>query len=326
MPLELLSPAKTGRKFWYLRGTHCGKRHFFSTKRTKDPTKENKNFIRDAEKEIERGQHGLGRMTFATAAQRYIEFKNPKKHNRDWVERICQHIGHAYVDEIVQFDLVKVANDIYGHTVSPATKNRTVLTPGGAVLHYAAKQKWCKWVRVEKFTESAAKTRYVGGDVEGALHKGLRMKGTRWKANKRLLIMWLFRQGDRISDALRVKFEDCDLERMTVYRLVSKNNTFQEFPLDETIARYLRRKKGEGYIFKWQDQHSANRWISRLCKRLDINFTPHMARHTVGKRLNDSGAGLKTIMQKLGQIDPKSAIRYQTTDIETVRRASKVLR
>ena len=47
-----------------------------------------------------------------------------------------------------------------------------------------------------------------------------------------------------------------------------------------------------------------------------------MARHSLGTWLNASGAGLKTIMAALGHTDPKSSLRYQAADIETVRAAT----
>jgi len=47
-----------------------------------------------------------------------------------------------------------------------------------------------------------------------------------------------------------------------------------------------------------------------------------MARHALGKALNDQGAGLRTIMAALGHADPRSSIRYQAPDIEVVRAAT----
>ena len=59
-----------------------------------------------------------------------------------------------------------------------------------------------------------------------------------------------------------------------------------------------------------------------MVQKLGIEFTPHMARHSLGTWLNASGAGLKTIMAALGHKDAKSSIRYQAADVDTVRAAS----
>jgi integrase len=59
-----------------------------------------------------------------------------------------------------------------------------------------------------------------------------------------------------------------------------------------------------------------------LAQQAGVYFTPHMGRHSVGTWLNEAGAGLKTIMQKLGHSDPKLSLRYQDADVEVVRAAS----
>lgn len=82
---------------------------------------------------------------------------------------------------------------------------------------------------------------------------------------------------------------------------------------------------GRGRIFaRWKDQRTVNHWLRRLCNGLEIAFTPHRARHTVGKRLSDSGASLRTIMAKLTHANVQSSMRYQAGDIETVRAASEL--
>jgi hypothetical protein len=54
--------------------------------------------------------------------------------------------------------------------------------------------------------------------------------------------------------------------------------------------------------------------------RLRVKFTPHMARHDLGKKLNRSGAGLKMIA---GALDTcaKNSLRYQDADFGMVREA-----
>lgn len=262
-------------------------------------------------------------MTFATAAKLYSDFRVPSKRDADFIFKIITQVGHKFIDEINQNDLVKAANELYPGT-SNASKNRSVLRPAAAVLHYAAKNDWCKWLRIQHFKENSPKPRFVMPEVEVRLHAGLRVKGTRWRVNKRLLLLWLFRQGDRISDALRAKYEDCDLENNLLHKHISKNDTYVTIPLDETISRYLKLTGiKQGRIFIWETSYGAQRWIKNLSKKTGVKFTAHMARHTLGKRLNDAGVAVRTIMATLGHKDMKSSMRYQTTDLETIRRAKK---
>lgn len=62
-------------------------------------------------------------------------------------------------------------------------------------------------------------------------------------------------------------------------------------------------------------------WLGPLAQAADVLFTPHMARRRLGKDLNDSGAGRRTIMAALGQSSPQSALRYVAEDMEIVREA-----
>jgi len=74
-------------------------------------------------------------------------------------------------------------------------------------------------------------------------------------------------------------------------------------------------------IWSVRDRWTAYDLLAAARKRSGVDFTPHMARHSVGSWLNDAGAGLKTIMATLGHADPKSSMRYQDADVETIRRA-----
>ncbi len=58
-------------------------------------------------------------------------------------------------------------------------------------------------------------------------------------------------------------------------------------------------------------------------RSLGIEFAPLMARHSLGKWLNEEGASLRQIMDTLHHGDPKSSIRYQSTDIEVFRQTGR---
>jgi integrase len=53
----------------------------------------------------------------------------------------------------------------------------------------------------------------------------------------------------------------------------------------------------------------------------ELQFTAHMARHSLGTWLAEDGAALRVIMDTLGHADVHSSMRYQGPDIE-VRRAA----
>lgn len=319
--LKLIPPGKRGNKYWVVRGTHEGYRieKSLGVSLRKDAEKKLDDLLDDYRK-IKREK---ANMSFAGASERYIAFRDTSPRDQIFINKLCAILGEHHIIEITQSDLVASANAIYGISGDPATKNRAVMTPAAAVLHYAAKNKWCDWMRIEKFKEKRPVTRYVSFGDEKKMHVGLRNKGTRHRVQKRLLLLWLFRQGDRISDVLKIQYEDINFERGTIKRYISKSDRHEEFPVDDVILRYLKRQEAEGKIFMWHTRFGVNRWLQNLTKQVGVDFTPHRARHTLGKRLNDTGAGLKTIMQALGHADYKSSLRYQSTDIETIRQAKK---
>lgn len=170
---------------------------------------------------------------------------------------------------------------------------------------------------MKRFEGETVKTRFVSDACE----QWLRI-ATKDDEHQNLFIIWAFKQGDRVSDILQIKYEDLDLERKVVFRYISKSDQYKTLPLDAEICTIIKdRGITEGLIFPWRTRWGVYAWLRPLCQGLEIEFSPHRARHTLGKRLNDSGAGLKTIMNILGQSDPKSAIRYQETDLASMTEA-----
>lgn len=255
-------------------------------------------------------------MSFGQAAERYLDYRKPSIEDTRRVNRLCALIGNKPIMDVVQDDVYRIAQIIYPNAKA-STKNRYIITPASTILNYAVSNQWCQPIKLKRFKEAAPKPRFVSAETEQKLHNALR-----GQTQKRLLLLWLFRQGDRISDILRIKYEDCDLENMTIQRHISKSDTHTVLPLDEAIARYIK-KTGltTGFIFPWRTRFGVAKWLRGLGKTVGVDFTAHMARHTLGKRLSDAGTGLKPIMDILGQTDPRSSIRYQNTGIDELRRA-----
>lgn len=320
--LKLIPPGKRKNKYWVIRGRHEGHKIEQSTGCSLRADAERK--LSALIREYENGKKFLGNVVFATAAQAYIEYRGPGRKDEKAIRAIAADaLGEKLVNQITPDDIIQSANRIF-FTQSNVTKNRWVITPAAAVMHYAAKNKWCDWLRISRFKEPKPKTRFIDPATEIKLL-------TATEGKQYLLLLWLFRQGDRIGDLLRIKYEDCDLKNRTIRRHVSKGDEYLEFPLDDEVCEILTKYDCKsGLLFPWRSQTAVNKWLIPLRKRLGVEFTPHRARHTLAKRLNDAGAGLRTIMQTLGHRDYKSSLRYQTTDIETVRiakeKAQKFLR
>lgn len=327
MPLTLCPPgSRKGNRFWIARGTVCGRRVEVSTGTTDKIAA--KRFAVEAEREIER-EIAESRVpspgavvTFAKAARHFEAFRWPGGTPKDDARRLAglvREIGQKPVGDIVQADLVAAAEALKP-IGSPATRNREVITPASAVLHYAADNGWCLWKRIKRHREPKPKTRAVDFDTAAALIGAADGK-------QRLLLLWLFKQGDRISDALSITWEMIDLTAGTVSHRQGKTENDRVAPLDDELVVALANEPGKnGRLFPWRTKSGVYKWLRPLAKGLGITFTPHMARHSVGTWFSAEGAGLRTIMEKLGHSDAKSSLRYQAGDIEVVRQVQNRLR
>lgn len=340
MPLYLIKPgSRKGNTYWLVRGTLGGRRYEVSTK-TRDKEAALK-FKAGLELEILGGRPPVPGedVTFARGTDLYIAWRSPSKADLGRLERLKTAIGTLVVDKIRQADLVDAANRLCPDK-SPATKNREALRPAAAVLHYCAKQGWCPWLRIELFKEKKPATRAVSHDVARALiaaipdlpefkqrHRPEYLeRAAARQRKKRLLLLWLFRQGTRISDTLRTETEHLDMVRRTVRFRVGKTDRWLELPLHDDLWELLANDPpAKGYLFPWRQKTGVYRWLRPLARQLGIRFTPHMARHSLGKWLNEQGAGTRQIMDALGHADVKSSMRYQSTDVEVIRQAGRRL-
>lgn len=316
--LKLIPPGKRRNKTYYIFGRYEGEKIEIST--GTDDYKLAKEFLRTHEDNLKKRKKVKKVMSFSEAAQSYIEHKNPSDYDEKMILRMCQHIGDKPIMDVVKDDVYRVVRSVMSK-LSPASQNRHGITPISSILNYAADNEWRSAIKIERYNVPDARTRYLTDDHE--LWLRMAVDGNEQKT---LFLLWCFRQGDRLSDVVKVKYEDIDLEKQIFYRYISKTKDYVPTSLDLEICAILKaRDHKEGKIFTWRTSSGPYLCFKNLARRLEIRFSPHMCRHTVGKRLSDSGASLRVIMDKLGHRDAKSSLRYQKGDIESVREASKVL-
>jgi integrase len=269
-------------------------------------------------------------ISFERMARLYAEFKDldlddPKSNlgrMRDdavRLNRLIAVLGRDMVSDIGQARIVEVANQLCPG-LSPATKNRDVVTPIAAALHYAAECEYRPWLRVRRFREAQPETRAVTMGIAAKLMTAAS------EGPQQLLLLWLFRHGTRITQTLGIKWSDISLTEQTFRLYDKKARKWQVFPLHPEVFEQLAEIPGSdrtGNLWPWSSKASIYHWTGPLAAKLGIKFTPHMARHSLGTWLNAQGEGLRTIMAALGHNNPKSSVRYQAADVELVRAASK---
>jgi integrase len=333
MPFTLIPPGRRkGNPFYLARGTHpvTGRDIEISTK-TRDKTTARRFaqelWIRLAASGPPRPGEAV---SFAQAALLYADFRgldleNPQTHRdrqRDDAKRLNRLIGalgSKMLADINQAALVTAANQLCPDR-APATKNREVMRMAAAVLHYMAECKYCDWLRVKLFKESEAETRAIAMEIAEQVIAAAP------EGRRRLILLWFFRQGTRITQTLGVSWDHISLAQQTFRLYDKKAQKWQTFPLHPEVFEQLSmipETERVGRLWPWTQKTGVYKWLRPLTRQLGIEFTPHMGRHSLGTWLNASGAGAKTIQATLGHKSIKSTMRYVATDIEIVRAAAQ---
>ena len=135
-------------------------------------------------------------MSFAAAAAAYIAFRDPRRDDKTWIERLSAWFCRRTVESLCHADLVEAASTLLPGR-SNATKNRNIIGPAAAVLHYAHEQRWCAYTRFRRFPVSRRSTRQP---VPDAVMTRL-LAAT--EGHQKLFLAMLYETGLRVTDLLR---------------------------------------------------------------------------------------------------------------------------
>jgi integrase len=280
---------REGSPYWYIRRTLPGRAVYASTKE-RDKA-DARRFKAELEIRIARaaGQK-CHAATFEEAADLYIKARQPRKAWLVNIKRLSAVIGDRLLADIRQHMLVDAANALYPRCLA-STKNWYVFAPAAAILHYAAENDLCPYVRVKKLAERKAAPRDMRKEDAARLIAAAGGK-------LRLLLVFLFAQGWRVSDALRLRWQDVNLSEATVLYHVSKTNEWLMMPLHLAVLNMLRDEPAQvGRVFPWGGRTSLYRELQPLCRQAGVHFTPHMARHSFATWLGAEGASVFEIMK-----------------------------
>ncbi len=263
---------------------------------------------------------------FARAAEAYKAFTNPGKYDERLIDAVARHFGDTDCRTITHAQLVGAAYALQPHG-KDSTRNRKVIVPAAAVLHYAADQKWCEYRRIRKFHESRISSRKPATDeTMAALFDHLEepprtskygRKGDPNLAHKRLLLAVLYELGLRIMDALRIDWQAIDLQACRIVVRIAKTDQVASIPFSPAIAAMLANlPRKYGRLFPWSTTRGVYAWLDRVKRRAGVEYTPHMSRHalaTAAQDIPDKKAAL------LGAwADPRSLHRYQHVRPEAI--------
>lgn len=321
--LKLIAPGRRkGNRFWIARGTVAGKEVEFSTREIDKGRAKIRAEQVFAELLARNSLPDPGEVkTFRQAAQAYTAWRNPGWDEIQRINRLIADLGDYEIPAMTTADLVACADRLYpGHKAS--SRNRLVITPAGAILHYAAEQGWRSWLRIRRFKEATPETRALRPEPAKALIQAA-------TGYERAFLVFLFGQGLRVSDAIAITWERLNLKQGLIQAKIGKTDEWRWKALEDAARAALAALPGEkssGRVFPYANRWAVYRALEPAQKVSGVKFTPHMARHSLGTWLANAGVSLKTRMDIMGHADPKSNIRYEMSQIPEQRAALGKLR
>lgn len=231
MPLRLYPPDGARSPNWRIRGTHLGTRVDVSA-RTADKklaakvlAAERARIEREA---FDRRRHSdAPAATFASAAVTYMEAGGERR----FLEPILREIGTRSLAQIDQATVNALAAQLYPGA-TPATLNRQVFTPVAAVLRAGGA---VLTLRRPKGARGQARTFWLREDKLFALLDA----GDDLHPRFGVLLEFLAYTGARLSEALRLRWEDVELDRAYALLRRTKNSEPQAVHLPPHMVERL---------------------------------------------------------------------------------------
>lgn len=326
MPLKLVQ--RHGSPYWYLRGSVRGLRVDESTGCSDKRAAEQVRIKRESAL-LEQSIHGDPAVrTFAEAALSYMNAGGEAAH----IDPLLVHFGpKMLVSRIGQAEIDAAALAILPKA-SPATRNRKIYTPMSAILHHAARMRWCaKPVIARPKGHDTERVRWITYEEAERLIAAA-------APHLRPLVVFLLSTGARLSEALYLEWADVDLTRAHVsFRPTDirgiKTDTARGVPLPSRAVAELANLPWdrEGFVFrrpagkikttgrKWLPYESREgegggqvktAWKGMLTRAGITDFTPHDCRHTWATWHYIANRDLGALMRLGGWQTPSMVFRY----------------
>lgn len=144
------------------------------------------------------------------------------------------------------------------------------------------------------------------------------------------LIMLAYRHGLRVTELVRLRWDQIDLEQGLMHITRIKRGTPSVHPLREPEILALRRFEsdtpGQPYVFCSERKapltpDTVRKIITRAGKEAGLPFGvhPHMLRHACGYKLAQAGQDTRAIQHYLGHTNIQHTVRYTQLSAERFR-------
>lgn len=325
MPYKLVAPRQGYTPYWYVRGTERGIYINRSTETSSE--RDAKRFLKLWKDEAQRlalSEPKPERQTFAGAALSYMQSGRSKR----FLTPLIEHFGRTPVDSINQAAIDNAAEIIYpGRTGQ--TRNRQVYTPTVAILKHAGVT---AQFRRPKTVGTGHRIEWLKPPEAFSLIASATVVDSRLGA----LLTFLLYTGVRLSEALRLKWEDVDLNNsraeigktknglpITVYLTAGVVSTLA---VHNTGPRYAK----NGQVFGITKCGRLYSLLREATERSGVILQPrsafHILRHThITWRRLYAGQDTRALLAVGLHKDPRMVERYTHLDITEEARKADLL-
>lgn len=309
MSLKLVKRHKSPN--WYIRGSVRGLRVDESTGVADRRQANEIRALREAEL-VRQSVHGPALVrTFAEAALHYLEQGGDGTH----LAAVLNYFGTRKLAEVGQEEVDAAARQL-GAGKSPATVNRQIYTPVSAILHHAARLKWCSKPVIARPKQGPERVRYISTQEAERLIAAA-------SDHLRPLVIFLLGTGARLSEALYLDWREVDLANRHVMFIKTKNGERRGVPLHGKVVAALqalphssgavfRRPDGNAYMSRGGEGGGQvkSAWSNMLRRAGITDFTPHDCRHTWATWHYCANRDLTALQQLGGWKSVQMVMRY----------------
>lgn len=189
----------------------------------------------------------------------------------------------------------QAAIDLYPEA-SAATRNRQVIVPVQAVINHCADLQLCSAIRVKRFPiDKKEKTPVTLEWIHAFVDRA--------PAHLAALALFMFGTGARISEALKLRWDDVNLQAGTAKLTQTKQRNERIARLHpEVVAAManLKRYRGRGPFFYLERSSAYGAW-DRACKHAGLPYLSfHSCRHGFATTLLHKGVDVMTVAKRGG--------------------------
>lgn len=213
--------------------------------------------------------------TFATAVISYLQAGGENR----FLEPILEHFKSAPLSKITQAAVDAAAVKLYPDA-TPATRNRQVYSPVAAVLRHSGVKTTFKR---PKGAAGKPRSRYLTEDEAFRILDAAQDSNARFGA----FCTFLLYTGCRLSEGLRLTWQDISLAESSAFIRMTKNGKPRMAFLPDTVVAALANLDGErkGRLFPWAKGGPLNDKFHAAAETAGVELkgvSYHVFRHTYG--------------------------------------------